>query len=143
MTKIVGNKEIEENGLNPLPEYYDNLTNNPLTEIFDGAYSSYQNLISLKSFKDFEITIPVATIDMMFGTTTPGTYTITENHGVKGNKPFVFFYAGVVDDQVVVPEPKWNNIEYISTILNYNTATSVTVTLRAYIYQVLSKGSLD
>lgn len=141
--EVVENKTIEERELNPRPEFYDNLTNNPLTEIFSGGYSSYDSLLSLKTYKDFEIVLGPATIDLMFGDIVPTSYTITESHGISGNTPFVFFYAGVIDEQVVVPEPKVTKTTYTSTLLNYNTASSVTVTIRAYIYQLLSKGSLD
>lgn len=131
---------LKESGLDPLPRMYDSLSNNPVAEIIRNSENVYNNIFRLIRFVDVEVTVPVAVFDPFFFTLTPGTVTYTGEHRVRGSRiPFVEIYTDTVQESVVIPNASTNETTFSGTVYNYDEVSSPTITIRAYIYEILYK----
>lgn len=131
-------EELDDQDLEPVPDFYKSPTANPVSEIVRNNQNIRNVVLRLERFIDTEITIPEATFNFMTFQTDPGIITLNESHKVRKKIPYIYIYVPVVQENIVIPNATTGKMSYTSTILNYN-FSPVTITVRAYVYTIIKR----
>jgi hypothetical protein len=128
---------LKEADLDPVPGFYESLTNNPVAEIIrDG--NVYNSLVRLKKFFDYRVTIEGRQLISPPGIFVAGLQTVTGNHNIKEGEIFGYVYTPLVVDLVGLRPLRYDDTSFSIQIGNFNPGPK-TIEFRIYFFQILKK----
>lgn len=137
--KIIENESVSEGRVRETPSFYENLTGSPYTDILDRAKTAQKGFLSLVNAIDISKDVPAFS-----------TVTVTENHNITGQIPFVTVSLVDFDDsytELPYHDPSGNlffgdrvTVEkdtFYFSLTNNNFVNDYTVKFRAFIYKLI------